>query len=88
MQCRCSKTDGMQTNSNECFGACNRDDNPWDFTGGDMKWYLDWLGVRGVNLFIPHAYYYSIVGRRKDERPPDVGPNSNWWDHYKSGQII
>ena len=56
---------GCRRNSNECFGACNRDDNPWDFTGGDMKWYLDWLGVRGVNLFIPHAYYYSIVGRRK-----------------------
>lgn len=74
---------GCRRNSNECFGACNRDDNPWDFTGGDMKWYLDWLGVRGVNLFIPHAYYYSIVGRRKDERPPDVGPNSNWWNHYK-----
>lgn len=74
---------GRRRNSNECFGACNKDDNPWDFTGGDMKWYLDWLGVRGVNLFIPHAYYYSIVGRRKDERPPDVGPNSNWWNHYE-----
>lgn len=70
-------------NSNECFGACNKDDNPWQFAGGDMKWYTDWLAVRGVNLFIPHAFYYSIEGKRKEERPPDVGPNSIWWPHYE-----
>lgn len=70
-------------NSNECFGACNRDGNPWQMSGGDMKWYLDWLAVRGVNLFIPHAFYYSIAGKRKEERPPDVGPNSIWWPHYQ-----
>lgn len=36
-----------------------------------------------MNLFIPHAYYYSIEGRRKAERPPDVGPNNIWWRHYE-----
>lgn len=71
-------------NSNECFGACNKDNNPWQFSGGDMKWYLDWLAVRGVNLFIPHAFYYSIKGKRRlGERPPDVGPNSLWWPWYE-----
>lgn len=74
---------GRRRNSNECFGACNRDGNPWQFSGGDMKWYLDWLAVRGVNLFIPHAFYYSIEGKRSGERPPDVGPNSIWWPHYR-----
>lgn len=69
-------------NSNECFGACNRDNNPWQLSGGDIKWYTDWLAVRGVNLFIPHAFYYSIAGKRKEERPPDVGPNSSWWPYY------
>ena len=69
-------------NANECFGACNKDDNPWQLSGGDIKWYTDWLAVRGVNLFIPHAFYYSIRGKRKDERPPDVGPHSIWWAHY------
>lgn len=69
-------------NSNECFGACNRDGNPWQLSGEDIKWYIDWLAVRGVNLFIPHAFYYSIAGKRKDERPPDVGPNSSWWPYY------
>ncbi|MBO5213433.1 MAG: hypothetical protein J6B86_01520 [Clostridia bacterium] len=71
-------------NSNECFGVCVRDSIPWYFPGGDMKWYFDYLGVRGVNLFIPHAFYYSVRGARKDERPPDVGPNNIWWEHYET----
>lgn len=74
---------GRRRNANECFGACNKDENPWQLSGGDIKWYLDWLAVRGVNLFIPHAFYYSIAGKRKEERPPDVGPNSIWWPYYK-----
>lgn len=74
---------GCRRNANECFGACNRDGNPWQLSGGDIKWYLDWLAVRGVNLFIPHAFYYSIEGPRKEERPPDVGPHSIWWGRYR-----
>lgn len=74
---------GRRRNANECFGVCVRDNIPWYFTAEDMKWYIDWLGVRGVNLFIPHAFYYSIRGKRKDERPPDVGPNNIWWPYYK-----
>lgn len=74
---------GCRRNMNECFGVCSRDQIPWYFTGGDMKWYIDWLGVRGVNLFVPHAFYYSIAGKRKEERPPDVGPGNIWWPHYR-----
>ena len=74
---------GRRRNSNECFGVCVREGIPWYFTGGDMKWFIDWLAVRGVNLFIPHAFYYSLAGKRKDERPPDVGPGNIWWKHYK-----
>ena len=74
---------GRARNSNECYGACNRDGNPWYFTGGDMKWYTDYLAVRGVNMFIPHAFYYSLEGKRSGERPPDVGPGSNWWPRYR-----
>jgi hypothetical protein len=48
-----------------------------------MKWLVDWCFVRGVNLIHPHAFYYSVRGPRRDERPPDVGPNSPWWDRYK-----
>jgi hypothetical protein len=48
-----------------------------------MKWLTSWLIVRGCNLLYPHAFYYSIRGPRIDERPPDVGPNSAWWEEYK-----
>lgn len=75
---------GRRRNANECFGVCNRQNIPWYFTGEDMKWYIDWLGLRGVNFYIPHAFYYSVTGERKGERPPDVGPNNIWWAHYRS----
>lgn len=74
---------GCRRNSSECFGVCNRNGQDWYFTGDDMKWFIDWLGIRGVNMFIPHAFYYSVAGERKEERPPDVGPNNIWWKHYK-----
>ncbi len=74
---------GMRRNGNECFGCCGLDGVQWSFSAGDMKWYLDWLFVRGVNLIVPHAFFYSLSGdARKAERPPDVGPNNIWWKHY------
>ena len=79
-----ARISGARRNSNECFGVCVKDQIPWYFTGADMKWYIDYLGVRGVNLFIPHAFYYSVAGKRKDERPPDVGPHNIWWQHYNA----
>ncbi len=81
-QAKCSsdaaRHTGKRRNSNECFGAYG-----WEFTVDQMKWILDWLFVRGVNLIIPHAFYYSVAGERYAERPPDVGPNNSWWPHYK-----
>lgn len=74
---------GRRRNANECFGVCVRDHIPWYLPACDMKWYIDWLGIRGVNLFVPHAFYYSVEGARKEERPPDVGPNNIWWAHYR-----
>ena len=74
---------GRKRNANECFGVCNHKNIPWYFKGYDMKWYINWLGIRGVNLFVPHAFYYSVAGPRKEERPPDVGANNIWWQHYR-----
>ncbi|MGP4042028.1 glycosylhydrolase-like jelly roll fold domain-containing protein [Gracilibacillus sp. D59] len=70
-------------NLNEYLGVCGID-NSWNLSASDMKWYTDWLAVRGVNLFCPHAFYYSVEGReRSHERPPDVGPNNVWWPYYR-----
>ncbi|WP_240041332.1 glycosylhydrolase-like jelly roll fold domain-containing protein [Paenibacillus ginsengarvi] len=74
---------GRRRNLNEALGVCGLG-NGWHLTAGDMKWYLDWLFVRGVNMICPHAFYYSVDGPlRYKERPPDVGPNNIWWPHYE-----
>ncbi|MFE5323321.1 glycosylhydrolase-like jelly roll fold domain-containing protein [Paenibacillus sp. NPDC056579] len=73
---------GRRRNLNEMLGVCSPGGG-WALHAGDMKWYMDWLLVRGVNYLCPHAFYYSIDGpRRINERPPDVGPNNIWWPHY------
>lgn len=69
---------GRTRNLNECFGAYG-----WELTWEEMRWLTDWLLVRGVDMLCPHAFYYSIRGERRDERPPDVGPNNSWWERYK-----
>ncbi|MDQ0207656.1 glycosyl hydrolase [Alkalicoccobacillus murimartini] len=73
---------GRRRNLNEFLGVCSKDGD-WTLTADDMKWYIDWLAVRGVNLFCPHAFYYSVSGKeRSHERPPDVGMHNSWWPFY------
>lgn len=74
---------GKRRNGNECFGVCGHRDDPYAFDRSDMKWYLDWLFARGCNLIIPHAFYYSLRGARRDERPPEVGMHSPFWSEYR-----
>jgi hypothetical protein len=64
-------------NVNEFCGAYGH-----QLTFDEMKWLADWCFVRGVNLLIPHAFYYSVRGPRLDERPPDVGLHSSWWSRF------
>ena len=73
---------GKRRNGNECFGCCGAVDDPYRFTLEDMKWYLDWLFARGVNMIYPHAFYYSMRGKRSEERPPEVGMHSVFWNQY------
>jgi hypothetical protein len=81
-QAKCSSSAmihlGRRRNSNECYGAYGH-----ELTWEEMKTLADWLFVRGVNQLLPHAFYYSVRGPRRDERPPDVGPNSPWWGQYR-----
>lgn len=66
---------GRSRNSNEYCGAYGH-----ETTFEEQKWLADWLLVRGVNLLVPHAFYYSVRGPRKDERPPQLGPWTPAWD--------
>ncbi len=70
---------GRRRNLNEYAGAYGH-----DLTREELDWLMRWVAVRGCNLFVPHAFYYSTRGPRIDERPPDVGPNSPWWDSFKT----
>ncbi len=69
---------GRRRNMNEFCGAFGP-----DFRFEEMKWLASWLLVRGCNMLVPHAFFYSVRGPRVDERPPDVGPNNIWWPNYK-----
>lgn len=78
-----ARLDGRRRNGNECFGCCGPAEAQWGMTLDDMKWYMDYLFVRGVNLLYPHAFFYSLRDGRGDERPPDVGLNNLWWPMYE-----
>ncbi|MBN1311973.1 MAG: hypothetical protein JXB30_11200 [Anaerolineae bacterium] len=69
---------GKRRNLNECCGAYGHELS-WE----EMVWLANWCMIRGVNMLVPHAFYYSMRGCRKDERPPDVGPNAVWWPRYR-----
>ncbi|XHR30657.1 MAG: hypothetical protein ACFUZC_08855 [Chthoniobacteraceae bacterium] len=68
---------GKQRNLNEFAGAFGP-----SLTFHELQWLASWVLIRGCNLLVPHAFYYSMRGPRKAERPPDVGPNSSWWSEY------
>ncbi len=81
-QAKCSASamihTGKRRNLNECCGAYGH-----ELTWDEMVWLTNWCMIRGVNMIVPHAFYYSTRGYRKDERPPALGPNSKWWNKYK-----
>ncbi len=66
---------GRRRNANEFCGAYGA-----QLSFDELRWLANWLLVRGCNLLIPHAFYYSVRGPRRYERPPDVGLHSRWWD--------
>lgn len=65
-------------NLNEFAGAYGH-----ALTFSELQWLASWLLIRGCDLLVPHAFYYSMRGLRREERPPDAGPNSPWWEEYK-----
>lgn len=86
-QAKCSsdaaRHHNRRRNANECFACSGKNGVEWAFNADDMKWMMDWLFVRGVNMLVPHAFFYSLDGERRfGERPPDVGQNNIWWKYY------
>lgn len=70
---------GRARNLNEFAGAYGQ-----ELTFEELRWLASWLLIRGCDLLVPHAFYYSMRGPRRYERPPDVGPNNTWWPEYRA----
>ncbi len=57
-----------------CFG--------WQLTPSEIKQRVDLQYVNGINMFIPHAFFYSIEGFRKHECPPSLFLQNPYWPYF------
>jgi hypothetical protein len=62
----------------ECFHSIG-----WGMTTQDMKWIFDWLAVQGVNVFVPHAFFYTTDGLTKHDAPPSSFFQMPAWEYMK-----
>ncbi len=70
---------GRERTMTETFGVSG-----WGLTLRDMKWMTDWQIVHGINYIIPHAFYYSVAGRRKKDAPPSEFFQAPYWPYYRT----
>ncbi len=82
---------GRERVMSECFALTG-----WDFDFEHMKWMTDWQLVNGVNLLVPHAFFYSItedepipsipddLGFRWYDCPPSMFYQQPYWDYYSA----
>ncbi len=69
---------GRERTMTETFG-----ESGWNLSLADMKWMSDWQIAHGINYFIPHAFYYSVAGRRKKDSPPSEFFQAPFWPYYR-----
>ncbi|MCD6352434.1 MAG: hypothetical protein J7M26_09970, partial [Armatimonadetes bacterium] len=50
----------------------------------DRRLDLNFMAALGVNMVIPHAFYYSFAGLRKTDWPPDEFYHAPYWPWYKT----
>ncbi|MHB0946224.1 MAG: glycosyl hydrolase [Sedimentisphaerales bacterium] len=62
----------------EAYAATN-----WSATLEDLKWITDWQASQGITKFVPHAFFYSIEGYRKQFAPPNHYKQNHLWNNYK-----
>ena len=73
---------GAQTNVERTLNTCFQNAG-WGLTLQDMKVQLDTLGVQGTNLFVPHAFCYTLDGLRKHATPPSLFHQNPYWKHFR-----
>jgi hypothetical protein len=69
---------GRERTMTETFG-----ESGWKLTLREMKWMADWQMANGINYLIPHAFYYSVSGRRKKDSPPSEFYQAPYWQYYR-----
>lgn len=55
----------------------------WTMTLQDAKWMLDRLAASGINLYVFHAFYYTIESINKHDAPPSQFYQNPYWEHYR-----
>ena len=55
----------------------------WTMTLQDAKWMLNRLAASGINLYVFHAFYYTIESINKHDAPPSQFYQNPYWEHYR-----
>lgn len=58
-----------------CFG--------YKLTPTEMKRVIDIQFAQGINMLVPHAFFYSIEGIRKQESPPSLFFQNDYWPNFR-----
>lgn len=69
---------GQKVCFSETFGGFG-----WSLGLQEMKTLTDMQYVQGVNMLVPHAFFYSTDGIRKTESPPSLFFQNGYWKHFK-----
>lgn len=68
---------GKEICFSETFGGFG-----WNLTTEEMKRRVDLQYVQGVNMLVPHAFFYSTDGIRKTESPPSLFLQNGYWKYF------
>lgn len=52
----------------------------WGVTMRDMRWMIDYVGINGINVITPHAFYYSTDALRKHDAAPSFFDIMPWYE--------
>jgi len=54
----------------------------WSLSLQEMKARTDLQYVQGVNMLVPHAFFYSTDGVRREESPPSLFVQNGYWKYF------
>lgn len=71
-------TRGKEICFSETFGGFG-----WSLSPQEMKARTDLQYVQGINMLVPHAFFYSVEGIRKQESPPSLFFQNGYWQYFR-----